>query len=167
MGTKSACNKLLLPQKRCGIPSKKNVPGIGIGRDGCRTPMQWNSSEFAGFSAVEPWLPLANNFREENVATSRDDKYSLFRLYRRLINLRRSHIALTVLFFREWRDDRLLIALNMGCQPSAISFAGQRLSGFVLLSTFADREGEAVADTVDLRGNEGLVVTISPSNFRN
>ena len=142
--------------------------------------MQWNLSEFAGFSAVEPWLPLANNFREENVATSRDDKYSLFRLYRRLINLRRSHIALTegtyrpvapdgdlLLFFREWRDDRLLIALNMGCQPSAISFAGQRLSGFVLLSTFADREGEAVADTVDLRGNEGLVVTISPSNFRN
>ena len=158
-------------------PFEKNVPGIGIGRDGCRTPMQWNSSEFAGFSAVEPWLPLANNFREQNVATSRDDKYSLFRLYRRLINLRRSHIALTegtyrpvapdgdlLLFFREWRDDRLLIALNMGCQPSAISFAGQRLSGFVLLSTFADREGEAVADTVDLRGNEGLVVTISPSN---
>jgi len=55
----------------------------------------------------------------------------------------------------------------MGCQPSAISFAGQRLSGFVLLSTFADREEEAVADTVDLRGNEGLVVTISPNNFRN
>jgi Protein of unknown function (DUF3551) len=33
-----------------------------IGSDGCRTPMQWNSSEFAGFSAIEPWLPLANNF---------------------------------------------------------------------------------------------------------
>ena len=46
-------------------PFEKNVPGIGIGRDGCRTPMQWNSSEFAGFSAVEPWLPLANNFRGE------------------------------------------------------------------------------------------------------
>ena len=54
----------------------------------------------------------------------------------------------------------------MGCQPSAISFAGQRLSGFVLLSTFADREGEAVADTFD-GDNEGLVVEISPSNFRN
>jgi hypothetical protein len=27
MGTKSACNKLLLPQKRCGIPSKKTFPG--------------------------------------------------------------------------------------------------------------------------------------------
>ena len=161
-------------------PFEKNVPGIGIGRDGCRTPMQWNSSEFAGFSAVEPWLPLANNFREENVATSRDDKYSLFWLYRRLINLRRSHIALTegayrpvapdgdlLLFFREWHDDRLLIALNMGSQPSAVSFVGERLSGRVLLSTFADREGEVVADTVDLRGNEGLVVKASPSNFRN
>src|ERR1700726_3082384 len=47
-------------------PFEKNVPGIGIGRDGCRTPMQWEATKFAGFSGVEPWLPLADNFRDEN-----------------------------------------------------------------------------------------------------
>ena len=151
-------------------PFEKNVPGIGIGRDGCRTPMQWDSSEFAGFSCSEPWLPLAPDFREENVATSRDDLHSLYWLYRRLIILRRSHIALReglytplgvdgdlLLFFRELRDERLLIALNMGSQPISVSLA---VSGSVLLSSFADREAETIKNAIDLRGNEGLVVRV-------
>src|SRR5690348_8053130 len=25
-------------------PFEKNVPGIGVGRDGCRTPMQWDAT---------------------------------------------------------------------------------------------------------------------------
>ena len=40
-------------------PFEKNVPGIGVGRDGCRTPMQWNATAGAGFSTAAPWLPLA------------------------------------------------------------------------------------------------------------
>ena len=43
-------------------PFEKNVPGIGVGRDGCRTPMQWDATSRAGFSTATPWLPLANDF---------------------------------------------------------------------------------------------------------
>ena len=80
----------------------------------------------------------------------------------RLINLRREHIALReglyrplaadgdlLLFFRELRDERLLIALNMGSQPISVALA---LSGSVLLSSFADRETETLENTIDLRG---------------
>jgi alpha-glucosidase len=160
-------------------PFEKNVPGIGIGRDGCRTPMQWDSTKSAGFSDAAPWLPVAGNFRDENVDSFRKDKGSLYWLYRRLIDIRRKHIALTegsykplmasgdlLLFCRELRDERVLIALNMGPEPIALSFPDERLSGRVLLSSSADRDGEEVRGSIDLRGNEGLLVIVDCEDAR-
>jgi alpha-glucosidase len=160
-------------------PFEKNVPGIGIGRDGCRTPMQWDATKSAGFSDADPWLPVADNFRDENVDSFRKDKGSLYRLYRRLIDCRRKHVALTegsykplmargdlLLFCRELRDERLLIALNMGPEPIAVSFPDERFSKRVLLSSFADREGEKVKASIDLRGNEGLLVKVDSEDAR-
>ena len=154
-------------------PFEKNVPGIGVGRDGCRTPMQWDESNFAGFSAVEPWLPIAKNFREINVETSRSDKDSLFWLYRRLIQLRRSYPVLIqgsyrsvpargdlLLFIRELHDARVLIALNMGAQRIVVTLAEEAFSGRVLLSSFGDREKEELAGRIQLRGSEGLIVKV-------
>jgi alpha-glucosidase len=160
-------------------PFEKNVPGIGIGRDGCRTPMQWDATKSAGFSDADPWLPVADNFRGENVDSFRKDKGSLYRLYRRLINCRRKHVALAegtytplmasgdlLLFCRELRDERLLIALNMGPERLAVSFPDERLSGRVLLSSFADRDGEEVRASIDLRANEGLLVKVDSEGAR-
>jgi len=48
----------------------------------------------------------------------------------------------------------------MGPLPVAASFSDEELSGHVLLSSFADREGEEVSASIDLRGNEGLLVMI-------
>jgi alpha-glucosidase len=154
-------------------PFEKNVPGIGIGRDGGRTPMQWDATKFAGFSDVDPWLPVAENSCYVNVDTSRTEKGSLYWLYRGLIHFRRKHVALAegaykplaasgdlLLFCRELGDERVLIALNMGRGPLAVSFPDERLSGRVLLSSFADREREQVRAGIHLRGNEGLLVMV-------
>ena len=152
-------------------PFERNVPGIGIGRDGCRTPMQWDATKSAGFSDVDSWLPVAKNFREVNVAGSRNEICSLYSLYRRLIYLRRKHDSLTrgayslilkgeniLLFRRDHSNERVLIALNLGSEPFAISFLDDNFSGRVLLSSVAQREGEQVSATIDLSGNEGLLV---------
>jgi hypothetical protein len=48
----------------------------------------------------------------------------------------------------------------MGPEPVAVSFDKERMSGRVLVSSFADRDGEEVRSSLDLRGNEGMVVSV-------
>ena len=178
-GDEIGMQQAAIPPEQVQDPFEKNVPGIGIGRDGCRTPMQWDGTKSAGFSCAEPWLPVADTFRDDNVDRFRRDKGSLYWLYRRLIDFRRKHVALAegsyrplmasgdlLLYCRELRDERLLIALNMGPEPIAVSVPHAGLSGRVLLSSFADREGEEVKATIDLRGNEGLLVIMSCEDAR-
>src|SRR6266851_9973635 len=60
-----------------------------MGRDGCRTPMQWSDSHHGGFSeAADPWLPCGD-FKSINVAKQMNDPRSMLSLYRRLIRLRK------------------------------------------------------------------------------
>ena len=74
-------------------PGKKYWP-IYKGRDGCRSPMQWDASPYAGFSAVKPWLPVHPNYARRNVAAQRADAGSLFNFTRKLLALRKAYPAL-------------------------------------------------------------------------
>lgn len=161
-----------VPPERIQDPYEKNVPGLGLGRDGVRTPMQWDGSVFAGFSDVEPWLPLAPDHTEVNVQAAMADPGSVLTLYRRLLSLRRSHPSLAtgayvavaaegdlLLYRREGEAERLLVALNLGGAPLLV--AAPEIEGKLLLSTFCDREAEPVLGEISLRGNEGVVVRLS------
>lgn len=65
------------------------------GRDGCRTPMQWDgNSPNAGFSDAEPWLPIGPDYEIINVTTAQNDPLSHLNLVRKLIRLRRQSPAL-------------------------------------------------------------------------
>jgi alpha-glucosidase len=165
-----------IPPDRVQDPLEKRLPGLGLGRDGARTPMQWDASDFAGFSQVEPWLPVAEDFRHENVANQRDDSGSIYNLYRRLSLARRRSPALnrgtyrpivatgdTLLYVRSHGSQRILVALNLGREPSRIALATQNLGGQVIVSCFADREGEIIRETIDLRPDEGLVIEVNPA----
>jgi alpha-glucosidase len=55
-GDEIGMSQVAIPPERVQDPFEKNVPGIGVGRDGCRTPMQWTAGRDAGFSTSEPWL---------------------------------------------------------------------------------------------------------------
>jgi oligo-1,6-glucosidase len=57
-------------------------------RDNARTPMQWDASPNAGFTAGTPWLPANPNHAEINAAAVVADPDSVFHHYRRLIELR-------------------------------------------------------------------------------
>ena len=144
-----------------------------MGRDPERTPMQWDDSPNAGFSVGRPWLRLAEDWPNRNVAALERDPRSMLHLYRGLIELRRRHVALTAgsyeamitegqlfAFARVHRTERLLIAANFGTEPMAMPATMRTSEANVLLSTYLDREG-ALEDSAILRPNEALIVNAS------
>lgn len=62
--------------------------GIFGGRDPFRTPMQWNDSANAGFSAHAPWLPVAANYKQVNVSRQNHSPTSISTLYHHLLQVR-------------------------------------------------------------------------------
>jgi alpha-glucosidase len=154
-------------------PFEKNVPGMGLGRDGVRTPMQWDATVNAGFTSAQPWLPVSDDYETKNVGCQRDDPATIYNLYRRLFATRRQRSSLSIgcyqpiaaagdllLFVRQHEDERTLVALNFGSEPLAASLA-QPLQGQILMSTFTDRASEAVNGEVSLRPHEGLMIDIA------
>lgn len=164
-----------IPPELVQDPLEKNVPGLGLGRDPQRTPMQWDDSPQAGFSTAEPWLPLAPDHRDWNVAAQERDPGGLLNLYRRLAALRRRHPALHIgayqpvptqgsvlAYRRRHQDECILVALNLGGAPARVHLSGPGAQrGRVLLSTHTDRMDETVDGAAELHGNEGLVILLS------
>ncbi|WP_333913019.1 alpha,alpha-phosphotrehalase [Vibrio coralliirubri] len=64
-------------------------------RDNSRTPMQWNSDPYAGFSQAQPWLDVANNYSEINAEQALEEKDSVFYFYKSLIELRKQVPVIT------------------------------------------------------------------------
>lgn len=59
-----------------------------ISRDNARTPMQWDSSDQAGFTTGTPWLAVNQNYKDINAAAQTEDEASVYSYYKRLIQLR-------------------------------------------------------------------------------
>lgn len=60
-------------------------------RDNARTPMQWNSSEEAGFTSGTPWIKVNPNYPMINVEKALRDPDSIWHYYKKLIALRKKH----------------------------------------------------------------------------
>src|SRR5437764_14533633 len=157
-----------IPTQCVRDPWEKNVPGLGLGRDPERTPMQWDGSENAGFTGGDPWLPLASDYREVNVKAQRVEPRSMLALYRALIALRRREPALSVgvhvkaeavgrvLTYRRFHEGRWLsVALNFSDEPQV--FRNGSDAHEILISTHLDR-AERSNGATKLRANEGIVM---------
>jgi alpha-glucosidase len=160
-----------VPVDQIQDPWALREPGIGVGRDPVRTPMQWDRSHCAGFSTTRPWLPLADNWAEQNVETLEREPFSILSLYKRLLALRRSHEALRLGryqtlncaddvfgFARSSGKERLIVLLNFSQERRRVSL-DKRDRATVLLSTARDRSGERIESQITLDPNEALIVT--------
>ncbi|MFN2521551.1 MAG: alpha-amylase family glycosyl hydrolase, partial [Candidatus Limnocylindria bacterium] len=85
-----------IPPELIQDPFEILTPGRGHGRDPERTPMQWNAEPNAGFcpSDATPWLPVAANYREVNVAAETADARLMLALTQHLLRLRAATPAL-------------------------------------------------------------------------
>ncbi|MGD0757987.1 MAG: alpha-glucosidase [Candidatus Sulfotelmatobacter sp.] len=145
------------PIGRTGWPEEK-------GRDGERTPMQWDESANAGFSTATPWLPVPPTYKTHNVADESKDPNSVLEFYKSVLKLRHTSKALldgsyaalnesdanVLSYLRAYKDDVVLVALNMSGSPKKVNFELKR-NGFSSAKTLvATGKSSAKGDEVFL-----------------
>jgi alpha-glucosidase len=113
------------------------------GRDGERTPMQWDDTKNAGFSTAQTtWLPVAADYITKNVKAEQSNPDSLLNWHRKLIAMRRTDPTLregdTIMldttnrsvlsYIRKGSDDHpsILVVLNFTGERKVISFDTRR-----------------------------------------
>jgi alpha-glucosidase len=116
------------PIGRKGWPEEK-------GRDGERTPMQWNDSANAGFTKGKPWLPVPGTYKTHNVAEESKDSDSVLSFYKQLLKLRHTNAAMldgsytainehdtnVLTYVRTYKNQTVVVALNMSAAPQKLS----------------------------------------------
>jgi alpha-glucosidase len=126
------------------------------GRDGERTPMQWNADVNAGFSATTPWLPVGERYKTYNVETEKKDPNSILNYYRQLLAMRHTNKVLlegsnytalnendasVLSYMRSYKGQNVIVMLNMSgvAQKVNLDLASKGLRAKVvktLLSSF-------------------------------
>ena len=169
-----------IPLEMVQDPPAVNQPQIAhiVGRDPERTPMQWDDSPNAGFSAPDaksPWLPLAKNYRQVNVEVQLQDPKSFLNFFCKLLDYRKTSPALKVgsyhsldlksaeaqascfVYERRAEKEHLLVALNFSGQEQQVElpYSG---TGKIVLSTTMDRKGDVELSGFRLYPNEGLLI---------
>ena len=130
------------------------------GRDGERTPMQWNASVNAGFnSGAKPWMPVAPDYTTRNVTAQRNDSNSVLNFYRTLIAERRSNPALAgdmamvdranpnvLSYVRTGGGKKLLTVLNFGGEAADLTMAqlGGGTAGRIIAQNKANLAGTGI-----------------------
>jgi alpha-glucosidase len=138
------------------------------GRDGCRAPMQWDSSANSGFSKEKPWLPLHPEWPWRNVAHLMSDNDSLLNCFRNLLAIRRQspslrsgqlslleNLPVGVLGYeRILPEERIVVFMNFTRSRKVFELPGETQQWKAIFST----QGTAVSGRMDLSGNEALIL---------
>ncbi len=161
-----------IPPDQIQDPAELNAPGLGLGRDPERTPMQWDDSPNAGFCPpdVQPWLPVAPDYEQVNVARQLADPGSMLNFTRRLAALRQQSPALRegsyqtipagpdlFAYARIMDDERYIIVLNFANEPRTWEPpAGLAGTQEVIATTYPGQE-RTLDRPVQLAPHEGIV----------
>ena len=115
-------------------------------RDNVRTPMQWDTSEQAGFTTGKPWLQVNDNYADINVAESLADPNSIYHFYKKMIEIRRNSDTLiygsyelikaahssVYAYLRHYKDVTYLVVVNMFDEHEEMDFTDYKSDELIL-----------------------------------
>ncbi|WP_082232502.1 alpha,alpha-phosphotrehalase [Halobacillus massiliensis] len=141
-------------------------------RDNSRTPVQWDSSQQAGFTEGTPWIPVADNYDQINAERVMGKQDSIFTYYQKLIELRKTHDIITYgdyslidekndrvfAYTRKSNDEALLVVNNFYGEETEFQLpADVKLEGEsrILISNYEESSKEY--QNIILRPYESIV----------
>ena len=139
-------------------------------RDNSRIPMQWDSSENAGFTVGTPWLKAGKSYPHINVEN--EIKGSIFTFYQDLIRLRKEMPIISegsykpafedskqvYAFERQYEDQKLLVLNNFYATEVEIDLPVAYQNGQILLSNYEDAE---VSEKILLKPYQTLAIYVN------
>jgi alpha-glucosidase len=131
------------PIGRLGWPREK-------GRDGERTPMQWNSSTNAGFSTAKPWNPVGPRYATYNVEAEKKNPNSILNFYQKVLKLRHENKSLldgkyepllgddpnVLAYTRDYKGQKVVVVLNMSATPQTVKLGTVGKSATTLAASY-------------------------------
>ncbi|QOR67268.1 alpha-glucosidase [Cytobacillus suaedae] len=145
-------------------PEKVMLSIYTKGRDNARTPVQWDSTDHAGFTTGTPWIQVNPNYQEINAEKAVNDDNSVFHYYKKLIQLRKQHEIIVYgsyeiiledhkeiyAYTRTLGDEILLVITNFSGEtptftlPEGLSFTQQEL----LISNYDVNDDEKINEVM-------------------
>lgn len=122
------------------------------GRDNARTPMQWDSTENAGFTTGNPWLAVNKNYKFINAEDCLQDKDSIFYHYKKLIDIRKHNDTIiygdyklllpedknVFVYSRKLNGDKIVVVCNFYDKEVNLNFKEDFNNVEILLSNYKD-----------------------------
>ncbi|NLI70694.1 MAG: alpha-glucosidase [Firmicutes bacterium] len=145
------------------------------GRDGARTPMQWEDRYGGGFTTAMPWLPIGPELDTRNVSVQENDPHSMLSFYKKMIWLRKdwpslqtgSYRSLTrgvphncYMYLRELGQERLIVALNFSDINQKIMLTKEDREFDILITTDSTRMEKTTGNELKLSPLEGCIIKI-------
>lgn len=170
-GEEIGMTNTVIPKEEIKDTYELHSPGLKLGRDPQRTPMQWNNTKNAGFSTGKPWLPVNESYKIINVETQEKDLQGMLALYKLLIKLRKHHPSLhdgnyipadspaenVLVYLRQKKNEQIIVILNFDEKDKTISLPYS--VGTVLCSASMSEPIDKILNfkSLLLKGNEGYV----------
>jgi len=139
-------------------------------RDNARTPMQWNDSQYAGFSDHYPWIDVNSDYDQVNVSFQQKNPNSIYQTYKWVLHYRKEHEDVfngnvkfihvhddvSYAYLNRGKKEEHLVLCNFTDHEIQLNLSEINLKGFECIYSNTDRYVE-LQETLSLEGYDALV----------